>query len=440
MAETKTVQQEVDERTNLTSSNKFELLLFRLGGDENGERSELYGINVFKIREIAPMPSVTAIAGAQRLFAELGQRIPVQAQFTLDTSGRMLLGTDVASAMTTIGALGVDVIGLNCSTGPEYMREPVRLLSTQGSLPIAVIPNAGLPINSGSGEAVYPLQPEPMAAMLAEFVREFGVRAVGGCCGSTPAHIRALVAAVRALGDTGAAIGRESPHPEPRVSSAMRAITLRQDPAPLLIGERLNAQGSRKVKRLLLADDYDALVDVAREQIESGAHVLDVCVDFVGRDGVKDIREVVSRFVQQVNAPLMLDSTSPEVMEAGLKLVGGRCILNSMNLEDGEARVARICTLARRFGAAVVCGTIDEDKQAAMARTAERKLAIAKRIHDLAVNKYALRRRIYCSIPWSCPSPPALRRTAATPWRPSRGSARSTANCPTAAPWSGSPM
>jgi len=329
-----------------------------------------------------------AIAGAQRLFAELGHRIPVQAQFTLDTSGRMLLGTDVASAVTTIGALGVDVIGLNCSTGPEYMREPVRLLSGLGALPIAVIPNAGLPINSGGGEAVYPLQPEPMAAMLAEFVREFGVRAVGGCCGTTPAHIRALVAAVRALGDSGQAIHRQPQQREPRVSSAMRAITLRQDPAPLLIGERLNAQGSRKVKRLLLAEDYDALVDVAREQIESGAHVLDVCVAVTERaDEAEQMARLVRQLSMTVEAPLAIDSTEPAVIERALEHIPGRALINSINMGSGRARIDAVVPLAKKHGAVLIALTIDE---IGMARTRDRKLDVARKIHDIVVHEYGL--------------------------------------------------
>src|SRR4051812_38598490 len=216
-----------------------------------------------------------AVAGIERLLAELGRRIPLQAQVTLDVSGRMLLGTDIASAMTTLEALKVDVIGLNCSTGPEHMREPIRYLSEHATLPLSVIPNAGLPLNTGVGEAVYPLEPQPMAKALSEFVRDFGVRIVGGCCGTTPEHLSAIVGAVReaeaAPGKSARTVGHV-----PRVSSAMRAITLHQDPPPLLVGERVNSQGSRKVKRLLLADDYEGILEVARDQVDSGAHVLDV--------------------------------------------------------------------------------------------------------------------------------------------------------------------
>jgi 5-methyltetrahydrofolate--homocysteine methyltransferase len=213
------------------------------------------GVDVLLIETSQDILEVkAAIAGIERLFGELGRRVALQAQVTLDTSGRMLLGTDVASAMTTLESLGVDVIGLNCSTGPEHMREPVRYLGEHARLPISCIPNAGLPLNTGVGEAVYPLEPAPMAAALAEFVRDFGVRIVGGCCGTTPEHLSAIVSAVRGLGAERSHAERPETH-IPRVASAMRAITLHQDPPPLLIGERVNAQGSRKVKRLLLADD-----------------------------------------------------------------------------------------------------------------------------------------------------------------------------------------
>ncbi|HUQ99340.1 MAG TPA: homocysteine S-methyltransferase family protein, partial [Gemmatimonadaceae bacterium] len=249
-----------------------------------------------------------AVAGIERLFAEIGRRIPLQAQVTLDVSGRMLLGTDIASAMTTLEALKVDVIGLNCSTGPEHMREPIRYLSEHATLPLSVIPNAGLPLNTGVGEAVYPLEPQPMAQALSEFVSDFGVRIVGGCCGTTPEHLSAIVRAVRE------AEGKAKPvtHAQhvPRVSSAMRAITLHQDPPPLLVGERVNSQGSRKVKRLLLADDYEGILEVAREQVDSGAHVLDVCVALTERaDEAEQMSKVVKLLSMSVETPLVIDST-----------------------------------------------------------------------------------------------------------------------------------
>jgi len=324
-----------------------------------------------------------AIAGFERLFTELGRRIPIQAQVTLDTSGRMLLGTDIASAMTTLEALRVDVIGLNCSTGPEHMREPVRYLSEFATLPLSVIPNAGLPINTGVGEAVYPLEPVPMAEALAEFVRDFGVRIVGGCCGTTPAHLEAINAAVRAVTPK----RTEAPY-IPRVSSAMRATTLHQEPAPLLVGERVNSQGSRKVKRLLLADDYEGLLEVARDQLDSGAHVLDVCVALTERaDEAEQMAKVVKLLSMSVETPLMIDSTEPNVIATALEHVPGRAIVNSINMENGRKRIDDVVPLVKKHGAAVVALTIDE---IGMAKTRERKLEVAKKIYDIVVGEYGL--------------------------------------------------
>ncbi|MDF2771395.1 MAG: metH [Geminicoccaceae bacterium] len=354
-----------------------------------------------------------ALAGFDRVFAELGFRIPVQAQVTLDTSGRMLLGTDIASAMTTIESLDVDVLGLNCSTGPEHMREPVRYLAQHASRPISVIPNAGLPINTGVGEAVYPLEPEPMAAALAEFVRDFGVRIVGGCCGTRPEHLSAIVESVRKLEGTGngepgtgtangdpafSSPGPRSPvrgsrsfpgsRSVPRVSSAMRAITLHQDPPPLLVGERVNSQGSRKVKRLLLADDYEGIVDVAREQVESGAHVLDVCVALTERaDEAEQMAKIVKLLSMTVETPLMIDSTEASVIEKALEHVPGRAIVNSINMENGRKRIDAVVPLAKKHGAALVALTIDE---IGMAKTRERKLEVARKIYDIVVDEYGM--------------------------------------------------
>ena len=330
-----------------------------------------------------------ALAGFERLFDELGFRIPVQAQVTLDTSGRMLLGTDIASAMTTIESMDIDVLGLNCSTGPEHMREPVRYLSQHATHPISVIPNAGLPINTGVGEAVYPLEPEPMAAALGEFVRDFGVRIVGGCCGTRPEHLAAIVAAVRAAAGTGNGEPGTGHHTRvPRVSSAMRAITLHQDPPPLLVGERVNSQGSRKVKRLLLADDYEGIVDVARDQVDSGAHVLDVCVALTERaDEAEQMSTVVKLLSMTVETPLMIDSTEASVIEKALEHVPGRAIVNSINMENGRKRIDAVVPLAKKHGAALVALTIDE---IGMAKTRERKLEVAKKIYDLVVGEYGM--------------------------------------------------
>ena len=344
------------------------------------------GVDVLLIETSQDILEVkAAIAGIERLFADLGRRVALQAQVTLDVSGRMLLGTDIASAMTTIEALGVDVIGLNCSTGPEHMREPIRYLCENASLPVSCIPNAGLPLNTGTGEAVYPLEPVPMAAALSEFVHDIGVRVVGGCCGTTPAHLEAVVRAVRG-GES-----RRAPRPghhAPRVSSAMRAITLRQDPPPLLIGERVNSQGSRKVKRLLLADDYDGIRGVAREQVEAGAHVLDVCVALTERaDEAQQMATVVKLLSMSVEAPIMIDSTEAGVIAQALEHIPGRAIVNSINMENGRGRIDAVLPLVKRHGAAVVALTIDE---VGMAKTAARKLEIARRIHDIAVGEFGL--------------------------------------------------
>ncbi len=344
------------------------------------------GVDVLLIETAQDILEVkAAITGFERLFSEIGRRVPVQAQVTLDTSGRMLLGTDIASSIATLEAMRVDVIGLNCSTGPEHMREPIRYMTEHSSLPISVIPNAGLPLNTGTGEAIYPLEPVPMAAMLREFVEESGVRIVGGCCGTTPEHLAAIVAAVRAATPKALHAHRR----EALVSSAMRATTLRQEPAPLLVGERVNSQGSRKVKRLLLADDYDGILEVAREQQDSGAHVLDVCVALTERgDEAEQMAKVVKLLSMSVELPLMIDSTERAVIEAALEHVPGRAIINSINMENGRTRIDDVVPLAKKHGAALVALTIDP---VGMAKTRERKLEVAKAIYDIVVGEYGLR-------------------------------------------------
>ncbi len=324
-----------------------------------------------------------AIHGIQRYFSESGNRVAVQAQVTLDTSGRMLLGTDIAAALTILEALPIDVIGLNCSTGPEHMREPVRYLTQHATKPISILPNAGLPINV-DGEAVYPMEPEPFARMLAEFV-EWGVACVGGCCGTRPEH---LTKVVEHVGPN----RTRSPHPsdtEPRVASGMRSIPMSQNPGPTMIGERVNSQGSRKIKRLLLADDYEGILQVAQEQVDSGAHILDVCVALTERsDEALQMRTLVKKLSMSVEAPLMIDVTDPEVAEAALSVYPGRGIINGNNLENGRERIDRILPIARKHGAAVLSMTID---QQGMAKTAERKLEVARAIHDIAVNEYGMK-------------------------------------------------
>jgi 5-methyltetrahydrofolate--homocysteine methyltransferase len=337
-----------------------------------------------------------AITGIRRAWAETGRRVPIQAQVTLDTSGRMLLGTDIAASSTILYHLGVDVVGLNCSTGPEHMREPVRYLTDNIPLPISTIPNAGLPLNV-NGRAIYPMEPEPFAAALAEFVSAFGVNIIGGCCGTTPEHIERIVAHLDNLDPT------RRIQPQQRltnfpdetrhrtqllVASAMRANSLQQDPAPLLVGERVNSQGSRKVKQALLADDYDTILQVARAQVEGGAHVLDVCVALTERaDEPDQMSRSVKKLEMGIEAPLVIDSTEAGVIQAALETYPGRAIINSINLENGRVRVDSVLPLAREHGSAVVALTIDEE---GMAKTAERKLAVAQNIFEIATREYGL--------------------------------------------------
>src|SRR5215208_984232 len=344
------------------------------------------GVDVLLVETAQDILEVkAALTGFERLFAELGRRIPVQTQITLDVSGRMLLGTDIASALTTLQAMRVDVIGLNCSTGPEHMREPVRFLTEHASLPISVIPNAGLPLNTGTGEAIYPLDPLPMAGMLREFVQQFGVRIVGGCCGTTPEHLSAIVAAVR---ETTTPAPQHAHQREALVSSAMRATSLRQEPPPLLVGERVNAQGSRKVKRLLIADDYEGILDVAREQQDSGAHVLDVCVALTERgDEAEQMAKVVKLLSMSVETPIMIDSTEAGVIAKALEHIPGRAIINSINMENGRKRIDSVVPIAKKHGAALVALTIDP---VGMAKSRERKLEVARAIYDIVVGEYGL--------------------------------------------------
>jgi 5-methyltetrahydrofolate--homocysteine methyltransferase len=276
------------------------------------------------------------------------------------------------------------VVGLNCSTGPEHMREPVRYLVQAARAPISVIPNAGIPINLGGGKALYPLQPEGLAEALAEFVADLGVRVVGGCCGTTFDHLSAVVRAV--AGRTPRP--RLEPRPTARAASGMRAVDLQQAPPPTMVGERVNTQGSRKVKRLLLSDDYDQVREVAREQVDGGAHLLDVCVALTERsDEARQMVEVVKQLRSAVEAPIVIDSTEPDVMRAALEAYPGQCVLNSTNLEAGRAKTDRVVALALEHGASVIAMTIDEQ---GMAHTAERKLEVARRIHSIACGEHGL--------------------------------------------------
>ncbi|HEX9400631.1 MAG TPA: methionine synthase [Anaeromyxobacter sp.] len=320
-----------------------------------------------------------AVLAADACRRECLRDVFIIAQPTLiDANGRMLLGTDVGSAVATLERLPLDAIGLNCSTGPDEMRGAVKTLAEKTSHYVSVLPNAGMPENV-DGHAVYKLSPELLAEALAGFVSEFGVDLVGGCCGTTPEHLREVVKRIRALDG---APRRRRPPPSPELSSGMKAVPLALEPRPLIVGERLNAQGSRKVKELLLADDYAGLVQIARGQVEAGAHVLDVCVALNERDDEgAQMRALVKLLSQAVDAPLMLDSTEADVIESALKVYPGRCIVNSVNLEKSGERVKKVLPLVRRFGAAVVAMCIDEK---GMAQTAERKAEIARRLVQVA--------------------------------------------------------
>ncbi len=335
-----------------------------------------------------------AIWGINRYFEDAGVRIPLQVQITLDVSGRMLFGTDIASALATLEALPIDAFGLNCSTGPEYMRDPIQYLVAHSPLPISVLPNAGLPINV-DGEAVYPMEPEPFSDMVSEFTR-WGVGIVGGCCGTGPEHLEKLYYKVNghAVADEiakrsvrHAPVEREIDY-APSLSSNMRAIPMMQSPGPTMIGERVNTQGSRKVKQLILDADYDAVVPIALQQIEGGAHMLDVCVALTERaDEALQMRDLVKKLSMSVEAPLIIDVTDPEVAEAALAVYPGRGIINGNNLENGRERIDQVMPIAQKYGAGILSMTIDE---VGMAHTRETKLAVAQRIHDIAVNEYGL--------------------------------------------------
>jgi 5-methyltetrahydrofolate--homocysteine methyltransferase len=330
-----------------------------------------------------------AVHAALQVRAEGRRAVPIQASITLDTSGRMLLGTDIAAALAILERLPVDIVGLNCSTGPEHMREPARYLGEFSTRPVSIIPNAGIPINV-NGLAVFPLEPEPMAHQLREMVEEFGVGIVGGCCGSGPDHIRRIVDQIqRRPTVSGVKAVRTRPEAAPgRIASMIRAVDLVQEPAPTIIGERLNTQGSRKVKRFALADDYDGMLSVATQQIEEGAHTLDVCVALTERaDEAETMRKLVKKLALNVEAPLVIDSTEAEVIKAALEQYPGRAIVNSINMENGRARIEAVMPHVMAHGAAVIALTIDE---IGMAKTRERKLEVARAIHTIVTEEYGL--------------------------------------------------
>ncbi|HLM63862.1 MAG TPA: methionine synthase [Acidimicrobiales bacterium] len=325
-----------------------------------------------------------AVIGARRAMAALGTSVPLQVQVTMEQTGTMLLGSEIGAALGAVEPLRPDIFGLNCATGPGEMSEHLRHLSTFARQPISCLPNMGLP-SVVDGKMHYDLRPAELVEYQTRFVTELGVQVVGGCCGSTPEHIRELAAVAKDLTPA-----RRDATREPGATSMFSFVPFRQDASFLIIGERTNANGSKKFRDTMLAGDWDSCVKIARDQEREGAHVLDVCVDYVGRDGTLDMDEIASRFATQVTVPLVLDSTEPQVIEAGLQRLGGRAILNSANLEDGEEegkRFDRICRLAKGYGAAIVCMLIDEEGQA---RDVEWKMRVAHRIHELATQRYGL--------------------------------------------------
>ncbi|CAN5220464.1 methionine synthase [soil metagenome] len=331
-----------------------------------------------------PLGMTAAVVGSRRAMAAIGRLVPIQAQVTMELTGRMLPCTEIAAALAAVEPLHVDIFGLNCATGPAEMGEHLRHLSHHARMPISCLPNAGLP-SVVDGQMHYDLTPAQLVDYQTRFVTELGVQVVGGCCGTTPEHIRELAAACRDLTPA-----PRTPAHEAGATSIYSFAPFDQDVTYLTIGERTNANGSRKFRDAMLAGDWDTCVQMARDQEKEGAHVLDVCVDYVGRDGALDMDEVARRFATQATVPLVLDSTEPPVMEAGLQWIGGRAILNSANLEDGDdpgSRFDRVLNLAREYGAAVICLLIDEEGQA---RDVEWKLRVAHRIHDLATGRYGL--------------------------------------------------
>ncbi|MFJ3105648.1 methionine synthase [Streptomyces sp. NPDC086835] len=322
-----------------------------------------------------------AILGARRAMEATGADLPLLCSLAFETTGTMLLGSEIGAALTALEPLGVDMIGLNCSTGPEEMSEHLRYLTRHSRIPLLCMPNAGLPVLTKDG-AHFPLGPEGLASAQEQFVADYGLSLVGGCCGTTPEHLRQLVKRVR-----GAELTPRDPRPEPGAASLYQTVPFRQDTAYMAIGERTNANGSKKFREAMLEGRWDDCVEMARDQIREGAHMLDLCVDYVGRDGVADMEELAGRFATASTLPIVLDSTEVDVIEAGLEKLGGRAVINSVNYEDGdgpESRFAKVTALAKEHGAALIALTIDEEGQA---RSVEHKVAVAERlIADLTGN------------------------------------------------------
>jgi 5-methyltetrahydrofolate--homocysteine methyltransferase len=335
------------------------------------------GVDLFLVETCMDVLQIkAALNGIETVFAEAGQRIPLMVSATFEEMGTMLAGSDITALVTTLEPYSIDILGLNCATGPDLMSPHIKYLCDTSPFIVSCVPNAGLPENIG-GHAHYKLTPIELKIAVMRFVEDWGVQVIGGCCGTSPAHIQQLAEIAQEVQPK-----KREPAYEPSASSLMTSQSYFQENSFLIVGERLNASGSKKCRDLLNAEDWDGLVSLARAQVKEGAQVLDINVDYVGRDGVRDMHEVVSRVVNSVNLPLMLDSTEWEKMEAGLKVAGGKCLINSTNFEDGDERFFKVLSLAKKYGGGVVIGTIDED---GMARTAEKKFEIAQRAYRAAV-------------------------------------------------------
>lgn len=335
------------------------------------------GVDLFLVETCQDVLQIKAALNAiEEVFKQKGTRLPLMVSVTMEVMGTMLVGTEINAALAILEPYPIDILGLNCATGPEQMKEHIKYLSENSPFIISCIPNAGLPENVG-GQAYYRLTPMELRMALMHFVEDLGVQIIGGCCGTRPDHIQQLAEISKTLQPK-----ERNFNYEPSAASIYSAQPYIQENSFLIIGERLNASGSKQCRDLLNKEDWDGLVSLAKSQVKEGAHILDVNVDYVGRDGVRDMHELVSRLVNNVTLPLMLDSTEWQKMEAGLKVAGGKCILNSTNYEDGEERFYQVLELAKKYGAGIVVGTIDEE---GMGRTAEKKFAIAKRAYDAAV-------------------------------------------------------
>ncbi|MFN6518095.1 MAG: methionine synthase [Nostoc sp. CreGUA01] len=335
------------------------------------------GVDLFLVETCQDVLQIkAALNGIEEVFAKKGDRRPLMVSVTMESMGTMLVGSEISAVLTILAPYPIDILGLNCATGPDLMKPHIKYLAEHSPFIVSCIPNAGLPENVG-GQAHYRLTPLELRMALMHFVEDLGVQVIGGCCGTRPEHIQQLAEIAKELKPK-----VRQPSLEPAAASIYSTQPYEQDNSFLIVGERLNASGSKKCRDLLNAEDWDGLVSMARAQVKEGAHILDVNVDYVGRDGVRDMHELVSRIVNNVTLPLMLDSTEWEKMEAGLKIAGGKCLLNSTNYEDGEPRFLKVLELAKKYGAGVVIGTIDED---GMARTAEKKFQIAQRAYRQAV-------------------------------------------------------